>query len=120
MAVRAFKDSRNRDVGFVEMPDSTTEEQWALILIEARINYSIKNYQLKAGDLIRSLYVANTLAGITTAQSDQMFDDFEDVLVRLREGAWPTALFRLATKTPVGFVTQDLINKWTVLITEAL
>ena len=76
------------------------------------INNRLESFQNKAPEMLRELYVANTLAGITTAQSDQMFDDFQDVLQRIREGAWPTAVFRLQQKTPQGFVTQELINTW--------
>jgi len=81
-------------------------------LINARILF----YQEQAPQLLRDLYVQNTLAGITVSQSDQMFDDFQDVLIRLREGAWPTALNRLSQKQPSGFVTQTLINTWISLI----
>jgi hypothetical protein len=72
----------------------------------------IKSFQMAATNLLIELYVANTMAGITTAQSDQMFDDYSDVLNRIREGAFPTALYRLNQKAPSGFVTQTLIDTW--------
>jgi hypothetical protein len=80
----------------------------------------IKFYQDQAPELLRELYTENTLLGITTAQSDQMFEDFKDVLIRLREGAWPTALYRLAQKQPSGFVTQTMIDRWAALITSRM
>jgi hypothetical protein len=83
------------------------------IMIEAKIKF----FQDSAPALLRDLYSTNTLLGLTTAQSDQMFDDYFDVLVRIREGAWPTALYRLSQKQPSGFVTQDMLNNWTSLIT---
>jgi hypothetical protein len=86
------------------------------IPIQDIIRYKIKQYQEQAPELLRDLYMENTLLGITTAQSDQMFDEFKDVLVRIREGAWPTALYRLSQKQPSGFVTQEMINKWYNLI----
>lgn len=76
------------------------------------VSERIKQYQTIAPQLLVELYTENTLAGITTAQSDQMFDDFQDVLVRIKEGAFPTAIHRLNNKTPNGFVTQDLIDSW--------
>lgn len=81
-------------------------------MIEAKIKY----YQDSASELLRDLYSTNTLLGLTTAQSDQMFDDYQDVLVRIREGAWPTALYRLAQKTPQGFVTQQMLDNWSTMI----
>jgi len=77
-------------------------------LIDQRIQY----FQSVAPKLVRELYVDNTMAGITAAQSDEMFDDFADVLLRIKEGAFPTALYRLDQKQPAGFVTQELINSW--------
>jgi hypothetical protein len=85
-------------------------------LIKSRIEY----YQKVAPALVTELYVANTLAGITVQQSDQMFEEFQDVLTRLREGAFPTALYRLNQKEPSGFVTQTLIDTWKNLIQEKI
>lgn len=76
------------------------------------IDAKIKGYQDKAPALLRELYVSNTLAGISAVQSDQMFDDYADILTRIREGAFPTALHRLQYKRPSGFVTQVLIDAW--------
>jgi len=90
------------------------------IPIEKIIASRIRTYQKLAPELILDLYVTNTIAGITTEQSDQMFSDYSDVLIRLREGAWPTALFRLSQKSPSGFVTQELIEQWLLKINEKL
>lgn len=81
-------------------------------LIKARIKY----YQDNASDLLRDLYAQNTMLGITAEESDQMFSDYSDVLMRIREGAWPTALYRLAQKQPAGFVTQQMLDNWIALI----
>jgi len=86
------------------------------VSLENIIKAKIKQYQDMAPELLRDLYVQNTLLGITTQQSDQMFQDFQDVLIRIREGAWPTALYRLSQKTPSGFVTQPMIDAWYQLI----
>jgi hypothetical protein len=80
-------------------------------LIE-NINKKIGYFQSIAPTLLKELYTANTMAGITTPQSDQMFDDYSDVLTRIREGAFPTAYYRLSQKSPEGFVTQELIDAW--------
>lgn len=81
-------------------------------LIKARIKY----YQDNASDLLRDLYADNTMLGITDQESDEMFSDYSDVLMRIREGAWPTALYRLAQKQPSGFVTQEMLDNWIALI----
>lgn len=84
------------------------------------IDAKILEYQTIAPKLLRELYVTNTLAGISVSQSDQMFDDYADVLMRIREGAFPTALRRLQFKRPSGFVTQAIIDNWVAKITSYL
>jgi hypothetical protein len=97
-------------VNYPGQPEQFTETQTVdyANLIDTKIAY----FQSVAPALIRGLYVTNTMAGITTAQSDQMFDDYIDVLLRIREGAFPTALYRLNAKVPAGFVGQGLIDAW--------
>ena len=58
-------------------------------VIEDRIKY----YQSIAPDLIVDLYSTNTLNGMTREQSDQMFDELDDVLTSIKEGAFPTAVY---------------------------
>jgi hypothetical protein len=86
------------------------------IPLEDLIKGTIKKYQDAAPELLRDLYTQNTLMGITTQQSDAMFTEYLDVLVRIREGAWPTALYALSQKEPSGFVTQEMIDSWIALI----
>jgi hypothetical protein len=88
----------------------TTVEQTEVL--RSAINSKIRQFQEAAPSLMRELYVENTMAGISTAQSDAIFDDFSDVLIRIKEGAFPTALYRLNQKQPSGFVTQALIDAW--------
>ena len=76
------------------------------------VSNRLRSYRGLADQLVVELYTENTLLGITISQSDQMFDEYADVLLRLREGAFPTALYRLSQKTPSGFVTQELIDAW--------
>jgi len=117
----------NQVVGQMQMPDGTSEEQWQAILapytiapkqltIQEIVLNKLAQYEITAEQLIRELKRDNTLAGITVQQSDQMFDDFADVLLRLREGAFPTAVYRLSQKAPSGFVTQQLIDAWVAKI----
>jgi hypothetical protein len=81
-------------------------------LTKAAIEDRLATFQQRAPALIRDLMAVNTMAGISAAQSDQMFDDYADVLMRIREGAFPTALRKLLFKRPSGFVTQILLDQW--------
>jgi len=91
-----------------------------VIPVQDMIKGAIRRFQQLAPELLVNLYVNNTLLGITTAQSDAMFEEYQDVLIRLREGAWPTALYRLNQKQPSGFVTQELIDSWRAQIIAAM
>jgi hypothetical protein len=84
--------------------------------LKSIIKAKIKSFQDQTPELLRDMYAENTLLGITTQQSDDMFAEYMDVLVRIREGAWPTALHRLNQKTPSGFVTQEMIDAWKALL----
>ena len=84
--------------------------------VQDTIKGIIRRFQKLAPELLVSLYTNNTLLGITASQSDAMFEEYQDVLIRLREGAWPTALYRLNQKQPSGFVTQEMIDGWKAMI----
>jgi hypothetical protein len=103
-------------VGWVLSGNQLVPAPGQQVAIDLHIKSTIKKYQEAASELLRDLYTQNTLLGITNAQSDQMFDDYQDVLLRIREGAWPTALYRLSQKQPAGFVTQSMIDGWATLI----
>lgn len=128
---RDILDYNGNKIGDMELPDDTSEQVWAEKLapyaagpgslsMATIVSNKIMNYRKLAPGLLVDFYTQNTLAGITTAQSDQMFDDYADVLNRLREGCWPTALYRLQQKTPSGFVTQAILDAWVNLITSHL
>lgn len=121
METRNILNYQGSIIGQISLPDGTDEKTWSTILavyaqpptpIKVIIIDKLIDYQKVSDELVNSLKADNTLAGITTAQSAQMFDDFGDVLQMLREGAFPTAVYRLQQKAPSGFVTQDMINNW--------
>ena len=85
-------------------------------VVAARIKY----YQSLANDILVDMYTTNTVAGISTIQSDAMFSEYSDVLTCIREGAWPTALYKLDQKTPSGFVTQEMLDEWKNIITSRM
>lgn len=103
-------------VGWVLTGNQLTPPPGQAVAIKDLIKAKIKYYQDNASDLLRDLYAQNTMLGITVQESDEMFSDYADVLMRIREGAWPTALYRLAQKQPSGFVTQEMLDNWIALI----
>ena len=103
-------------IGWVLQGNALALAPGQVVSLKEMIKARVKHYQESAPELLRNLYAENTLLGITAQQSDQMFDDYQDVLIRIREGAWPTALYRLQHKQPSGFVTQDMIDRWAAMI----
>lgn len=122
---RDILDNEGNKIGELTLPDGTEESYWDAALapyskpakkMDEIIEERIHLYESTAPKLLREIKAANTIAGITLAESDKMFDDFQDVLLRIREGMFPTALYRLQSKTPTGFVTQEMLNTWASLI----
>jgi hypothetical protein len=109
-------------IGEMEFPDGTPEEIIALNLSVYAINPAkpmpkvvfdkIEEYEKLAPVMLREIKRDNTLAGITTTQSQEVFESFRDIIIALREGAFPTAYQMLTTKTPSGFVTQEMLDDW--------
>jgi hypothetical protein len=129
--IRDILDYQGKVIGQLELPDETSEEVWSAKLavyaaapfvpsMAEVVSKKLEEYQAKADKLIRSLLTENTLAGINAQQSDELFSEFSDVLIRLRNGAFPTALYRLSKKSPTGFATQEVINNWISKIREYL
>lgn len=129
METRNILDYQGNIIGQLSLPDGTDERIWSNALssyaqpptpIKTIIINKLSDYEKLSSDLVNSLKADNTLAGISVAQSAQMFDDFGDVLQMLREGAFPTAIYRLQQKSPSGFVTQDMIDSWIAKIQACL
>ena len=80
----------------------------------------ILGYQAAANAILVDLYATNALAGVTTSQVNEIFGLLEDVLLRMREGALPAALVLLATKSPSGALTQEMLDSLTSQISAAL
>lgn len=108
------------DIGWVLSGNQLVPGPGQALTLGDMIKAKIKSYQEQAPGLLRDMYVQNTLLGITLEQSNSMFNDYQDVLIRIREGAWPTALYCLNQKVPSGFVTQEMIDGWKALLTSRL
>lgn len=129
MATKNILDYQGNIIGQLTLEDDATEIDWSNALssyaeppksLKLVIVGKLKDYKKASADLIDELKADNTLAGITVAQSAKMFDDFADVLLMLREGAFPTALYRLSQKQPIGFVSQEMLDSWIAKIKAAL
>lgn len=94
----------------------TSFERSAPDYSERDISNRIKSYQNLAQHVLTQIYTANTIAGITAEQSDAIFDDYADVILRIMQGAFPTAKTRLEAKTPSGFVTQEMLDSWIAIL----
>jgi hypothetical protein len=104
------------EVGWVLQGNQIVPSPSQQITVQKMIESRIKHYQSLAPQILVDLYVQNTLLGITAAQSHAMFVAYSDVLLAIREGAFPTALYALQQKQPEGFVTQEMIDGWINLL----
>ena len=91
-----------------------------VISLQEQIKARIMYYQSLAPALLAELYAGNTLMGITIEQSDAMFSEYSDVILRLSQGAFPSAIYKLQQKTPSGFVTQPMLDAWILKIQQAM
>lgn len=123
MEKRNILDYQGNKIGEMELPSGTSEAVWTLKLsmyslpptvtpISVVVQSKILDYRKTADRLLTELYATNTLAGITVQQSDALFDEFQDVIFRIQQGAFPTALYRLSQKQPSGYATQELLDTW--------
>lgn len=114
-------------VGTMELPDDTSEEIWEaklapfaeapkVVTLAEVVSDRILEFEELAPKLLREIKTSNTLAGITDAQSAQLFVDFANVLLAVREGAFPTALYMLQNSQPSGFVSQEILDSWIALL----
>lgn len=104
------------EIGWILQGNSIVPGQGQQITMQQYVASRILYYQSVAPKILVDLYVENTLLGITSEQSYNMFNEYTDVLLAIREGAFPTAIYALQQKQPQGFVTQTMINNWISII----
>ena len=114
-------------IGELELPANTSEETWQTklapfaippraVIPKEIVQSKILQYRALATQLLTEMYAENTLAGISVQDSDALFSEYSDVILRIQQGAFPTALYRLSQKAPSGFVTQELLDSWAARI----
>lgn len=119
MATRDALNSHGDVIGQVELPDDASEADWAQALalynppakpLSQLVYDRLIKYERAAPAVLREIKTSNTLSGITLVQSAQMFADLGTILLAIREGAFPTAIYLLQQISPSGFVTQVMID----------
>jgi len=104
------------ELGWVLQGNSLVPGQGQQVSMQQYVANRIAHYQSVAPKILIDLYVENTLLGITSEQSFNMFNEYADVLLAIREGAFPTAIYALQQKQPQGFVTQQMIDNWIFIL----
>jgi len=110
-------------VGQMNLPIGTSEEVWQARLApfavapqspsaQEIVVRKICNYKKECEQLIDLFKADNTLQGITLAESAQLFQTVQFVLLALREGALPTAIYMAEQIEPIGFLTLERKNNW--------
>jgi hypothetical protein len=89
------------------------------VTLKKAVMSKILRNQSIAPTLLVDLYATNTLLGMTAAQSDAMFSECSDAIIRLQQGAFPTAIYCLQHKALSSNVTQSMIDNWISLIQAA-
>lgn len=127
MIKRDLLNHLNQKIGEIEFPDDTPQELIDDVLskysapppsitIADIIKNKILEYEILAPKLLREVKAANTLNGITVEQSAQMFEEYAPIMIAVREGAFPTALYMLQQKQPSGFMTQERIDQLIAIV----
>lgn len=101
-----------------------TTEQVALLNSAVSSHSPIDEYKERVNAILAKQYLASEfLAGFYAQNSDekndQFYTEFFDVILRLREGDYTSAIDKLGNKVPSDFFTQsdidDLISKISLL-----
>lgn len=106
-------------IGYILSGNKVVPAPGMELTIKDMIKARIKLYRSRAADLLVDIYASNTLAGMTTAQSDASFTLHADVIFCINEGAWPTAMLRLNAKATAGTIPQELADSWIAIIQSA-
>lgn len=110
-------------IGKLTLPDQTSEAQWNIALaayaqspesLKEIIVNKIAGFRELGQNMLDGIKADNTLAGITPAQSAQAFADYRDIILMIREGAFPSAIYALQQKGAIGFITQPMIDSWII------
>lgn len=123
MEIRNILNNLGEVIGQVTLPEGTSEQVWQEKL--ARISATpqvptakelvirkISSYKKECEEFVDEFKAGNTLEGITVQQSAELFAAVHLVLLALKEGALPTAIYLAEQVEPVGFLTQERKDLW--------
>lgn len=131
METRNIVNNQGQIIGQMSLPENTSEEVWQQ-KISAIINppqspspqeivvRKINSYKKECEQLMDTFKAGNTLEGITVAQSAELFAVAHLVIIALREGALPTAIYLAEQIVPAGFLTQEKKDLWISKMKEKL
>lgn len=89
------------------IPDSTQT-----VSVKDMVKAKLKQYRSKTSELLIDLYATNTLSGMTSNESDALFELYQDVIFCLNEGAMPTAIYRINKKVDNGDISREVADEW--------
>lgn len=76
---------------------------------------SIMGKQAKAGELLAEFYAQNS-----NEKNEQFYNQFFDVILRLREGDFLSCINKIGEKEPSGFITQSDLDELSLKISNFL
>lgn len=126
---RDILDFNGNVIGQLTLPDNTPDSVFDMALSSyaqppptplEMVTDRIALYQSLSEGAIREMLAANTLQGITLAQSYQAMQQYGVILQMVRFGMFPTAIFALQSSAPSGFITQPMLDSWVVLLQSML
>lgn len=115
VAAETFALQNNISINSIEQETRESSVDLASIIDAALIQK-----QSNSLPLLREIFVKNTLAGISTAQSKELFRTHMDIIICLLVGAYPTAYAMLDEAQPQGFMTQERLNEWKEILSKYL
>ena len=97
-----------------------TEERLATSNLHAIIDSILSEKQSQGLNLLREIFVQNTIDGISTAESKDLFRNHMDIIICILVGAFPTAYSMINEIQPSGFMTQERLNSWKSIMEQYL
>jgi hypothetical protein len=110
-----YANSKGIDVNTIQ-----SEERQSSIDLYSIIDAALVAKQSVGMQLLRQIFVENTMAGISTSQSKELFRNHLDIIICILVGAFPTAYSMILEIQPYGFLTQERLNSWKLIIEQYL
>jgi CRISPR/Cas system-associated protein Csx1 len=110
-----YASSKGIDVSTIQ-----TEERQSSVDLYSIIDAALSAKQTAGLQLLKQIFVENTIAGINTEQSKELFRNHLDIIICILVGAFPTAYSMILEIQPYGFLTQERLNSWKAALEQHL